>query len=165
MKKALYVLILILCLASFTTAQVEEGDKEVQVQGSLIAFEGMTAIIGTFMYGYFVTPKTEIGGGPMIIYASYDGDDNSNISLTFFGRYNFVTGEKTVPYLSGQIYQFDISPEEPMSFTDFTFLQVGGGIKYFISDNLAYDVSGNLGFGLGGGDVSFIVFGGLSAFF
>ncbi|MBN1212129.1 MAG: hypothetical protein JXA92_06080 [candidate division Zixibacteria bacterium] len=165
MKKALYAVILILCLAPLTTAQVEEGDKEVQVQGSLIAFEGITAIIGTFMYGYFVTPNTEIGGGPMIIYASYEGEGESNISLTLFGRYNFVSGEKVVPYLSGQIYQFDISPEEPMDFTDFTFLQVGGGFKYFVSDNLAYDVSGNLGFGLGGGDVSFILYGGLSAFF
>jgi hypothetical protein len=165
MKKALYVLIMILCLAPLTTAQVEEGDKEIQVQGSLITFEGITAIIANFSYGYFVSPKTEIGGGPMIIYASTGDDDESNISLTFFGRYNFVTGEKVVPYVGGQIYQFDISPEEPMDFTDFTFLQVGGGFKYFISDNLAYDVSGNLGFGLGGGDVSFIIFGGLSAFF
>ena len=165
MKKALYAVILILCLASITNAQIERGDKEIQLQGSLITFEGITAIIANFMYGKFITPNTEIGGGPMIIYASAGDDDASNISLTLFGRYNFVTGEKTVPYLSGQLYQFDISPEDPMDFIDFTFLQVGGGIKYFVSDNLAYDVSGNLGIGLGSGDVSFIVYGGLSAFF
>ena len=165
MKKALYAVILILCLAPLTTAQVEEGDKEIQAQGSLIAFEGVTAILANFTYGVFVSPQLELGGGPMIIYASMEGDDESNISLTFFGRYNFVTGEKLVPYLSGQIYQFDISPEEPMDFTDFTFIQVGGGFKYFVNENLAYDVSGNLGFGLGGGDVSFIMFGGLSYFF
>ncbi|MDD5426284.1 MAG: hypothetical protein PHN52_07375 [candidate division Zixibacteria bacterium] len=165
MKKIIYAGILILCLVSISGAQVEQGDKEIQVQGSLIAFEGMTVILVNFIYGKFITPNVELGGGPMVIYASSGDDDDSNISLTLFGRYNFVTGEKIVPYLSSQIYQFDISPEEPADFIDYTFLQVGGGLKYFVSDNLAYDVSGNLGIGLGGGDVSFIIYGGLSAFF
>lgn len=165
MRNAIIAGLLVLLLVPMAGAQVEKGDKEIQLQGSLFSVEGVTMVTISATYGYFVTPKMEWGGGPTITHIGSDFYDQTNISLTFFGRYNFVTGEKMVPYVSGQIYQYDLSPDEPLSFTDFTFLQAGGGFKYFLNDFVAYDVSGNLGFGLGGGDISLLIFGGISAFF
>ena len=165
MKKIIVLTITLLCLAAVTNAQVEEGDQEIRMAGTITSFEGVTIALIAINYGYFLTEKTEIGGGPIITYLGSDYFDMTNISLTFFGRHNFVTGEKLVPYIGGQIYQYDLSPDEPFSFTDFTFLQVGGGFKYFIRENIAYDVSGNLGIGLGGGDVVMLIYGGISAFF
>jgi len=41
---------------------------------------------------------------------------------------------------------------------------VGAGAKYFVNEYIAWDVSANLGFGLGGGTAT-VLEAGLSAFF
>jgi hypothetical protein len=165
MRNGIIAGLLVLLLVPMAAAQVEKGDREIQLQGSIFTVEGVTMVTVSALYGYFVTPKMEWGGGPTISHVGSSFYDETNISLTFFGRHNFVTGEKMVPYVSGQLYQYDLSPAEGTSFTDYTYLQAGGGFKYFVSENVAYDVSGNLGFGLGGGDISLLIFGGISAFF
>ncbi len=144
---------------------VEKGDREIQVAGFFFAVSGASILNLSGTYGYYKTEKFEIGGGPLINYINYGSDSETTIGLTFFGRYHLTARDQIVPYLSAQFYQYDIAPEGSMGFADYSFIQCGGGFKYFISEHIAYDVSGNLGFSLGGGEVCFIAIGGLSAFF
>ena len=152
--------------ASSAMAQhIEQGDREIQVNAFFFAVSGVSMLNLSGSYGYYKTEKLEIGGGPSISRLDYGFGSNTTIGLTLFGRYNLTARDKIVPYLSAQFYQYDIAPDDPMGFADYAFLQCGAGFKYFINEYIAYDVSGNLGFSLGGGDVSFIAVGGLSAFF
>ncbi len=154
----------ILILSASAAGQVEKGDREIQISGTLVSIEDVSVLMLNGIYGYYYTEKLELGGGPTITRTSFFGYDDTNVSLTLFGRYNLTARDKMVPYLSGQYYQYDLSPDEPLGFFDFSFIQVGGGIKYFVNEYIAYDVSGNLGFSLGGGDTVFLLVAGISAF-
>jgi len=165
MGKVVLSILLVACYVSVSLAQVEQGDSEIQMQGAITGFEGMKVVILNVTYGYFVTPKTEIGGGPMIIHTDNDFSELTFTSLTVFGRYNFVTGSKLVPYVAGHLYQCDLFPERPLDFPDHVFLQIGGGVKYFLSKYIAYDVSSSFGVGLQTGSMNLLIFGGISAFF
>ena len=163
MKHSLCVVLALIIMTGTAQGQVEKGDREIQANGTLITMENMTMINITGLYGYYYTEKLEFGGGPSITHVSISGfDGETNLSITMFGRYNFTARDKLVPYVSGQWYQFDLSPEEPMGFFDYSFLQLGGGFKYFLNEYVAYDISGNMGISVGGGDVSFIIVAGIS---
>ena len=161
MRKLLLAVACILILAPQTGAQVEKGDREIQFQGSVISVESMTLIMLQATYGYYVSPNIEIGVGPSI---TRFGDETSFRAL-FFGRYNFDVDTKKIPYLSAQWYQYDFSPEGDQGLFDAAFLQFGGGMKFFMNEFFAYDVSANYGFGLGGGSGAFLLLGGVSAVF
>jgi hypothetical protein len=166
LKYSLIVILVLLMTTSSAMAQhVEQGDREIQVNAFFFAVSGVSMLNLSGSYGYYKTDKLELGGGPSISRLDYGFGSSTTIGLTLFGRYNLTARDQIVPYLSAQFYQYDIAPDDPMGFADFAFLQCGGGFKYFINEYIAYDVSGNLGFSLGGGDVSFIAVGGLSAFF
>jgi hypothetical protein len=164
MKKIPILVAVLVIVAQPCLAQMEKGDREVQAAGSIYSAEGFTVINLHGTYGYYVKPNLQIGGGPTITRISFLGFSTTTVGLTLFGRHYFTTAEKMVPYLSAQWYQFDLSPEEPLSFTDVAYVQVGAGAKYFVNEYIAWDVSANLGFGLGGG-TAFLLVGGLSAFF
>ena len=165
MKKLVSMVVFLLLIAASASAQVEQGDREIQAVGAMYATAEMTVITILGTYGYYYRPNVEFGVGPTIAYVEVFGYDQTMIGGTFYGRYYFSTNTKVVPYLAGQWYQFDFSPPEPLSFTDLSFLQAGAGLKYFISEHLAWDVSLNLGVGLGSSDTSMLLLGGLSAFF
>ncbi|MFH2035548.1 MAG: hypothetical protein ABIJ45_04020 [Candidatus Zixiibacteriota bacterium] len=166
MKRLIISVLVLLILGSTAFAQLEKGDKEVQLQGTFVTYSGMSVIILNATYGYFIKENIQLGVGPAILYATAGGDDYTQFGSSFFGRYYFTTTEKLVPYIGGQWYQMDFSPEDGASFTDYTYLQATGGFKYMVSENVAYDVSANLGFPLGsGGGTIFMILGGLSAFF
>jgi len=164
MNKFLILVVLLAILTQSCLAQMEKGDREVQFAGSVYSANGfsMTNLLGT--YGYYLKSDLQIGAGPTITHFSAGDFSSTTIGLSLFARHYFTTTEKMVPYLSGRWYQYDLSPDEPLSFTDAAYLQVGGGIKYFVNEYVAWDVSANLGFGLAGG-TSFLLVGGLSAFF
>ncbi len=159
------ILVLLVSIGSVSAQQVEKGDREVQVNAFFFAVSGISILNLSGTLGYYKTERLEIGCGPSISRIDFGIGSNTTIGLTGFARYSFTARDKIVPYISGQLYQYDISPEEPMGFADYSFLQCGGGFKYFLNEYIAYDVSGNLGFSLGGGDVSFLAVAGLSAFF
>jgi len=171
MKKVLLTFMLFTLLTSMAMAQVEQGDREFQFLGSIYTAKSFSWVKIQTTYGLFITPNIQIGAGPAIDYFKFDaggsGDDSrTTFSSSFFARYNFDVATKKIPYISAQWLQSDFAPDDPQSFTDATFLQVGGGVKFFVNEYLAYDVSGNYGFGLGESSSSalFITFG-LSAFF
>lgn len=164
MRKFLILTVLLFLMAQPCMAQMEKGDRELQASASMYAAGGFTLINITGTYGYFIKPRLQIGGGPNITRMAGYGFSNTTLGLSFFGRHYFTTTEKLVPYVAVQWYQFDLAPGDGVSFTDVAYLQVGGGAKYFINEYIAWDVSANFGFGLGGG-TSFLLAGGLSAFF
>ena len=165
MKKALAAILAIALMSSSAMAQIEKGDREIQGSAFLFTVSGITMLNISGIYGYYYTDRLEFGGGPTITYMDFGFDSDTTLGLTAFGRYSFTARDKLVPYAAAQWYQYDIAPEDPVGFLDMAFLQVGGGFKYFLNEYIAYDVSGNLGFSLGGGDVCFFAVAGLSAIF
>ncbi len=165
MRHLLIGILAAIMLCASATAQVQKGDKEVQFLGSIVSVESITIFMAQLTYGVMVTPNLELGVGPTITHMSFGGLSDTRLSAAFFGRYNFSVATKTVPYVSGQWYQLDFSPDEPLSFTDASYVQFGGGVKYFVNPHVAYDFSGNLGFALAGGSGVLMLLGGLSYFF
>lgn len=164
MKRLLVLTVLLVLMAQPGLAQTEEGDREVQFAGSVYTAEGFTMINLLGTYGYYIKPNVQIGAGPTVSYFDFSGFSSTTIGASFFGRYYFTTTNKMVPYLAGQWYQYDLAPEDPLSFADMAYIQAGAGMKYFVNEYVAWDVSANVGFGLGGGS-AFLLVGGLSAFF
>ena len=166
LRRSIFLFTAILLIASSANAQfIEQGDREIQAAAYLFTVSGVTLINLSGTYGYYYTEKLELGGGPTITHINFGFGSNTTVGLTAFARHNFTAREQVVPYISGQLYQYDLAPESPLGFADFMFLQVGGGFKYFLNEYIAYDVSGNLGFSIGGGDTSFLIVAGLSAIF
>lgn len=165
MRHVLAAILVILLAASSATAQIEKGDREIQAAGYLFTVSGITMVNLSGIYGYCYTDKLQIGGGPSLTVVDYGFGSQTNLGLTVFLRRYFTARDKLVPYASGQLYQYDLAPDDPVGFFDMTYIQGGGGFKYFVNEYIAWDVSGNLGFSLGGGDVSFLAVAGLSAIF
>jgi len=165
LRHMLVVVLAVVLMASTAMAQIEKGDKEIQANGYLFAMSGITMLNLSGIYGYCYTDKIQFGGGPTLSIDHSEFGSTTTLGLTFFGKYYFTARNKLVPYASAQWYQYDIAPKEPAGFFDFTFIQGGGGFKYFVNEYIAWDVSGNLGFSLGDGDVGFITKAGLSAIF
>ncbi len=166
MKRLLCGIVLAVALAGAAQAQyIEKGDREVQVSAALFTVSGLTALNLTGVYGYYTTDQWELGGGPSITYLSTDFFSDTTVGFRAFTRYNFTAHGTSVPYVSGQWYQGDISPDDPVSFTDLSYLQAGAGVKVFLNERVAYDISGNLGFSLGNSEVAFTAVAGLSALF
>jgi hypothetical protein len=178
MKKICLIVVCLLCLFSVLQGQVEKGDSELQFMGYLAATSGLTMGTLQALYGYYITPKLQLGLGPAITITTmttYDYDEvtfeitegsetNIDLACSFFGTYNFSTVEKMIPYVTAAWYQYTFDVPEGSSFTDFSFLSVGGGVKYFLNEYVAMDGSATLGIPLGGGNIMFLLFGGLSIF-
>lgn len=164
MKNLISALALVIFLCSSVAAQVEQGDKEVQLLGSIIVVEDASMVLLMGSYGVFITPQTELGVGPNIWHIEAGGDGMTTFGATFFGRHHFSVNQKQIPYVAGSWNQGDFDPDYG-DFFDYSYIQAGAGMKFFVSEYVAYDVSANLGFALGGGSVVFMIIGGLSAFF
>lgn len=162
MKYILCLILVIIIISGSAMAQVEKGDSEIQASGSLISLEGVSTLILNGLYGYYYSERLVIGGGPTIIRISAGGWDNTIFGVTGFVRYNFTARDKLVPYVGGMFYQQDLSPEYPIEFFDLTFLQMGGGFKYYINEYVSYDVSANMGLSLGVGETIFTLLAGIS---
>lgn len=170
MRRSILLLVVLLLIASSANAQyIEQGDREIQFFGSFFAVSGMKMFNLSGLYGYYKTDKLEFGGGPSINYMSYSGfgisESSTTVGATAFVRLNLTAKDKVIPFVGAQWYQYDLAPEEPLGFTDLSYIQFGGGFKYFLNEYIAYDFSGNMGFGLTGGDVSFLGMAGVAALF
>jgi len=167
-KRILLVLVLLMALFSFAFSQVEQGDKEILFSGtltSIVGIENYSAmnIMLNLSYGYFVTDNLQLGIGPMLSYSRtktinpshspYDEDEEvineeTNVSGYAFFNFNFSTSGKTVPYISGQWYQFKFKPEEGRKFSDYSYANIGIGVRNFITEYAALNTSANYGFSL-----------------
>jgi len=168
-KKLVMMVLFMIVVSSFSYAQVEKGDSEIIFSGMFMSIVGienyssMTASLN-LNYGYFLTKNLEIGIGPIFTYSRteqtytnynfFSGsseeknvNENKNLSGTVFFNLNFSTSSKTVPYLSGQWYQTDFNPEEG-EFSDYSYGNIGFGIRNFFNEYAALNTSINYGFSL-----------------
>jgi len=168
-KKLVLLVWFMLVVTSFSYAQVEKGDSEILFSGTFMSIVGienyssMNASVN-LSYGYFLTKNLEIGIGPSLTYSrseqtytNYDYfggsseeksvNENKNLSGTVFFNLNFSTSSKTVPYIAGQWYQTDFNPENG-EFSDYSYANIGFGIRNFFNEYVALNTSVNYGFSL-----------------
>lgn len=174
MRKICLILICLLCLSSMAFGQVEQGDTEIQLMAYWASTSGLSIGIIHALIGYYITPNMQIGAGPAITimtiwtydFSAWEADTETEveISSSFFGTYNFSTSEKLIPYITATWYQLTFDVPEWMDFTDFSYITVGGGVKYFLNEYVALNGSATYGFSLGGAPALFLFFGGMSVF-
>jgi hypothetical protein len=137
MKKTMLVLMLSLLITLPALAQQEQGDTELQLQGSLslgLDDEFKNAGSANAIYGRFFTERQEIGGALRV---NFNSDGDLSGAAGPFYRYNFLTGGKTVPYVGaavaatfGEYQGGDIQ------------LDLEGGARWFLARNMAFTLSG-----------------------
>lgn len=171
LKRLILLFSIFFVLSTLSYAQVEKGDSEVIFSAmfmSIVGVEDYSSMTGSLNlnYGYFLTDNFEIGIGPTITYTkststflSYDPNtfslteekytsETANVSATAFFNFNFSTSSKTVPYITGQWFQTDFDPEDDMKFSDYSYINVGFGVRNFINEYAALNTSVNYGFSL-----------------
>ena len=132
---------------------IEKGDSEIQFAGFYMKMiskyfdMGGTAFIQV-SYAKFITSRFQIGIAPQITISQGSGSETqTNISASAFFNYNLATASKMIPYVSGQLYQGDFSPEYG-DFMDYSFINVGAGLRNFLNQFAALNTSISYGFAL-----------------
>lgn len=155
-----------------TDIGIEKGDSEIQFAGFYMKMmsegndTGGTGFI-QFSYAKFITSRFQIGVAPQLrIFESSGGKTETRLSASVFFNYNLVVASKTIPYLSGQWYQHVFSPDGG-DFIDYSYINLGVGIRNFFNRYAALNTSISYGFALssanGGGLL--IIMSGLSFIF
>ncbi|MBN2414672.1 hypothetical protein JXO52_02470 [bacterium] len=149
MRKACIAALLFLCALS-AQAQVEKGDSEVRflfyysdVRGGEFSAGGSGSLMVS--YGYFINPALQLGLGPRLTLSSGGSGTETQVSASVFFNYNFATASKTVPYLYGEFYQMDFSPEFG-EFADYSYINIGFGVRNFFSEYIALNSAISYGF-------------------
>lgn len=143
MKKFVGLMLLAAAIFAFSgiaSAQIEEGDKELQAMFSFQTTSGEGSI-DTLMilggFGYCITQNHEAGINLMLI--SYNMEDEwMGVSpIQVFYTYNFVVqNPKLVPYAGASVGKV-VLIGEAMPDISIWIYGANGGIKYFISENTA----------------------------
>ncbi len=132
---------------------IEKGDTEIQFAGFYMKilsdyFKMGTAFI-QFSYAKFITSRLQIGVAPQLTIAEGSGmGTQTYFSASAFCNYNLSTASKVIPYISGQWYQGDFAPEYD-DFLDWSYLNVGAGVRNFFNQYAALNTSISYGFPLG----------------
>jgi hypothetical protein len=133
---------------------VEASDNEIGFMASYFSYIGGEGGGGggfgsvQLSYGKFISSKLVVGVAPMIYIFSGGGDTETQVTVSAFFKLNFSTSSRTIPYISGQWYQTDFSPEDGRDFLDASYLNVGAGIRNFFNSVTALNTSVTYGFAL-----------------
>lgn len=137
MKRFMFIVMLSMLIALPALAQQEQGDTELQLQGSLsLALDDEFEDSGSAnaIYGRFFTQQQEIGGALRLNFNS-DGDLSGSVGP--FYRYNFLTSGKAVPYVGAAV---------AATFGEYqggdVQLDLEGGSRWFLARNMAFTLSG-----------------------
>ena len=136
-------------------AQQEKGDVELQVSGSLFTFvgDGTSSGSGTLFgkIGLFVTDHLSIGISPLLSVSvsesesfssnSFEKESKRTWTATTGGgayfNYTLLSNASTVPYFGAQYYKQDFDTEGTGQ------AGINGGLKFFVTEKAAFDVSAN----------------------
>lgn len=136
-QRLLGLLIVALATALPAAAQQQEGDSELQLQGSLNLatssdFEHSGSVHVT--YGRFFTDRQEWG---LTVSGGFQQDgDVAGFGGPFY-RYNFSTGD-VVPFVGGALG----AAFGEGAFGDGAQLQAEGGVRFFLDRSKAFTVAG-----------------------
>ena len=143
-RRALFVFILLFWTFA-CYAQVEKGDSEIGFLGfysKMADYGGMGSV--QLSYGYYVSPRFQIGLGPQLTIQEGSDGTEAKFSASAFFTFNLTVNSTTIPYLSGQWYQIDFSPDYG-DFTDYSYINIGLGVRNFFTDYAALNTSLSLG--------------------
>jgi hypothetical protein len=164
--RAVFVLIFAAAsvLSTATVAQQEEGDIEIGafVMGIVIpnGDETIWNVTGTFSGGYYFTDNILAGVAPIVMITDAGGSTSSSYGGSAFGEYSFLyllESTVLVPYAGAQYYLYVMSSGDETE----AFHYIGGtlGLKYYVSEKTALDMSANYQFPLNGGGNGLIMMG------
>jgi hypothetical protein len=130
---------------------IEKGDSELLFAGFYMKmlseyFDMSTAFIQV-SYAKFLTSRFQVGVAPQFMLSKASGVTNSQFSASAFFNYNLATASKVIPYISGSWYQSDFAPEY-LDFIDYSYVEVGAGIRNFFNQYAALNTSISYGFPL-----------------
>ena len=148
------VAVSILALPAVARAQAKAGDKELQIFGFVfttitpeqrfgtITVPGDTSSRGTVFLnaGVFVSDNTEVGGGPNITISSSSPIFDTGISV-FFRQYFGDQSAKIKPFAAVDYRLPSLNPSGNRSVTDSQFLEFGFGLRDYLSEKTAFDIS------------------------
>jgi hypothetical protein len=90
-------------------------------------------------YGKFVTDGLEVA----LVAGLKDNDRYMSTELGIRTEYNFVRNSRLVPFLSAGVAWADVEFDDYDLNTDAAVFSVGGGLKHFISNNVALALKGS----------------------
>jgi len=161
MKKIIiFVLIIILSNIGVSYAQVKKGTKEIGAAGTLSFIENFNFYTFVTTFGYFVTPKIQLGLTGIGVESSSEEDiDMKTYSLGLHMKYHFYKeGQIVVPYLGGQagiktypkinveieMYNDEVTETKTSTETGTSFFWGGiGGLKFFLTENISFNLEAN----------------------
>ena len=90
-------------------------------------------------YGQLVADGIEVA----LVAGLRDNEHYMSTELGVRAEYNLVLGSAFVPFLSAGVVWADVEADDSGIDTDAAVFSVGGGVKYFIRDNVALAVNGS----------------------
>ncbi|MFP4283002.1 MAG: outer membrane beta-barrel protein [Opitutales bacterium] len=109
--------------------KVLEGAGIINVMGDDLQFQ-----LG---YGQFVTD----GIGIAVVAGLRDDDSYMSTELGVRAEYNFIRDSAFVPFLDAGLAWANVEVDDSNLDTDAAVFSVGGGVKYFVRDNVALALS------------------------
>lgn len=119
------------------TPNLDKGTKALEGSGFVNAMSDDLQI--QLAYGQFVADGVEVG----LLAGLRDNDAYMSTELGVRTEYNFSRDSALIPFLSAGITWVDAEADENNVDTDAALFSVGGGVKYFMSDDVAFAVDGS----------------------
>jgi hypothetical protein len=123
--------------SSSVTPNLNKGTRVLEGAGSIDVMADKLQI--QLAYGRFVADGIEVAA----IAGLQDDDRYMSTELGLRTEYNFVLDSAWVPFLSAGVVWSDVEIDDSNLDTDAAVFSAGGGVKYFIRDDVALALSGN----------------------
>jgi hypothetical protein len=119
------------------TPNLDKGTKVLEGAGSINLMADDVQI--QFAYGQFVADGIEVA----VVAGLRDNDLYMSTELGVRAEYNLVLDSALVPFLGAGVVWADAEADDSDIDTDAAVFSVGGGVKYFIRDDVALAVNGS----------------------
>lgn len=123
--------------SSGVTPNLSKGTKVLEGAGQINLMADDIQI--QFAYGQLVADRLEVAG----VAGLRDNDRYMSTELGVRAEYNLVLGSALVPFLSAGAVWADVEADESNLDTDAAVFSLGGGLKYFVRNNVALAVNGS----------------------
>ncbi len=123
--------------SSGVTPNLDKGTKVLEGAGSIDVMADELQI--QLAYGQFVADGIEVA----VVAGLRDNDSYMSTELGVRAEYNFVLDSAFVPFLSAGVVWADVEADDSGLDTDAAVFSLGGGVKYFIRDDVALAVNGS----------------------
>ncbi len=122
---------------SGVTPNLDKGTKVLEGAGSINVMGDEIQI--QFAYGRLVADAIEVA----LVAGLHDDDSYMSTELGVRAEYNFVLDSAFVPFLNTGVVWADAEADDRDLDTDAAVFSIGGGVKYFIRDDVALAVNGS----------------------